>query len=1268
MSLRPLLLLLVLALGVTAPVVSAEPASAPESPDESLEPAPPAVADPDALWAEARRAAIPAWDARAASALTQVELARAYFAGSERLDVAFPAMGSGALHRLGWLDSRLADATGEEMERLKERAAPVPPLGSESRLNTYRRAREGALDAEDLAGSLERRLLLGLRGLATDHPQIAGDGYGAERARLVAIVSELDLASRELEPGEARDLALARIGRAQRDVRRLDALAGAARRHITVPGAATPLSPGELGRLSVDGEATGAADRLERMRPLLPATEMIQVDAALASWLRGTAIPAIEAAIAEAASSPPSLSADVLTRQVEERATARVVAETMFGLSAPAEPGTPAALRREVLELRARRAALELELAEAMMGSVRRHRERRTDEEAKKAAERAEESRREAEEAAAKATDERSRQLAALLESVASAQTAAESEWTAHRAAVEAFESDEAEWSGELRNLTAEVDAILLTPTGIGSLRRGRAVEAWVALHNLLTTLRKAATASVKALDEAESRRRANRSETLEERASLEKERIFVSGLGDGPDRATGVAALDDWEVALSSMNDAIEERLASTEDQRDAAFATLRQAKNLREELRPSVPGRDRVQTSTLFEDINLEVRLFAPNLRALLRRRLSATLHLPTLLSAPETLFNFILQSFWLILLLIGGLWARARLPFLVEPMVLRLNRQERQLFQRDFRPLVQPVTVVAVAALDLMVLSLMLGPVRDRLPELGILLILVRIGVLFRLVDGLFRLAVAPASERRPALVAVSVPAWPLVARAERLLLLWLLLGTLVQYVIGEVIGAEALAWLAAQLFLFAFLGLGVFLLHLSEPHVRAALVAGVPDGPVTRYLAEPPRSGLITRAPRAALGIFWLGGLRLWQLLQGTIEEGTLLGRVLNVVNRRRLSQDDEESEAPPLSSTARSKIDKPVTAAAAELLYRTQAEEADASLAAWREEGSRGLVLVVGDRGQGKHVLVTDWAARSAGGLEQRTGRLTGRVVGEKAVFIYVARQLGLEGVSDAESFQRELRQLPPTLFLLEELENAFLRRVGGFAGLRSLLRVLNDSCDRHFWVLTVHAPAWRLLERIGTVVNPNTFRTVIRLPRLGGAELGDFLTKRTAAAGYSADFGPLGSSTASGQPAAEVERTQEAYFRLLAEASGGNPGVAVPLWARSLCPSNPPVDGVESKVLRVRLPDVISNPQLPPLSDPALLTLAVVRVHGGLSLNEIVQANNMEPDLVQSTVQVLDNLGLLHRRGARYSIDMGWLAAVTRLLRRRHFVYGKDAG
>ncbi len=1264
------LLMLLLALVFAAPLgplqaqgdeglVAAEALSEPT-------PSPPAPVDPRVLWAEARRTALPAFAARTEAALVRVELGRAYFAGEERLEVAFPEIAVGPMQRTGWLDSQLATNTVGEVARLRERALPPPAFGDDEREARYIRARDVALDAEDLAATLQRRLLLALRSLNVDHPSLAGEGYDVARRRLDARMVELDSRANQEEPGEEHDRTLSEIAATQRDLARLDALASTARRVATVPGARAALDPSDLGRLGVPKEAEGAADRLERLRPMLSADDSVQVDSALVAWLEGSVLPAlrvqVEGAVADALS---DVSADALAIELEAKRRAQLAAEAVLVANLPATPGTPAALRRKVLSLRVERASLTVKVLEARLATARaRSEETAAREAAERAAERALEARKEAEEAARQANDAVSRRLADVLESVAAAEASTEKAWNVHRNAQEAFAEAEAQWADEVRALDADVLAVLENDTGIGSLRSTKARATWVGLHDLLTTLREAAIRGVNSLDEAETARGDNRSTTLVDRAALEDARTFVNDLTESEERSLALDALDGWELALSSRAEATDQRLEAAEAQRNRTFSTLRRVKDMRDVLRQAVPGRDRVQTSNLFHDIQLELRLFAPNLRALVRRRLADTLTFPRLLTEPDALVDLIVGSFWTLFVLFVGLGSRARLPRLVEPLVMRLNHEERQLFQRDFRPLVVPVTVVAVAALDLLVLSLLLGPVRDRFPELGILLIVLRIAVLFRLVDGLFRLAVAPTSERRPALVAVSIEAWPLVARAERLLILWLLLGTLVQYVIGDVIGAEALAWLAAQVFLFAFLGLTLFLLHLSEPHVRRSVSRNIPDGPIKRYLAEPPKSGFLTRAPRAAVGLTLVLAQRAWQLVQGNVDESSVLGRALNVVNRRRLAQ--QEEQVLPLPSEVSTRLRRPVTPMAARLLYETAWDEADDHLARWKTERSRGLALLVGDRGQGKHVLINEWAEAAAQkqGLEVRVGQMNGRVVGESALFTYVGRILGLDGVGDSDSFAKALRAAPPTLFVIEELENGFLRRVGGFSGLRALLRVITASCERHFWMLTVHAPAWRLLERIGTVVNPNSFRHVIELPRLGGAELQKWLIRRTRQAGYEPDFGPLSSSTAAGQPAAESDRTAEAFFRLLAEASGGNPGVAVPLWALSLSPSNPDVQDLDT--LRVRLPEVISNPQLHPLSDPALLILAAVRVHGGLTVSEIVQVNNMEADLVQSTVQVLDNLGLLHRVGGRFHIDMTWLTAITRLLRRRHFVYGKD--
>ena len=1224
----------------------------------------------DALWAAAKLEEIPAWNARTESALAQVTLARAYFAAEEPLDVAFPALRGAPLHLQGWLDASLAEQRKRETSRARERVSPVPAFDSPSRVSRWSVARERALDAEDLADSFQRRLLLGLGALATDHPELAGDGYAAARGELEAQIVALDVASRGLEDGPERARVLAELSSAHRDLTRINETVEAVRWRSTVPLAPSPLDPEEIAALADRKTARAAVERLERLRPVLLPEEAAQVDEALLLWMKREALPAArrEAESLGGDEARPS-GLDELTDRAAalEQQHERTVGE-LSSLPELAHNEAPG-LRRRLLSMRVEHATVLLEASEGQIEALTRQKRKESEarEATSQARERAEAAQKEAAAAASRATDVRSKRVAAALQMVADAEKAAEDAWAATQAFEETFAMYQSEWSTEITSVEQELAAIEDLAGSIGSRRRIRITEAWENLHRLLTLLRQASLESVQSLRAVEGTHEVVRLTTLEQEIEVEALRSFAGDLPVGVARTTAYQAVGTWELALSARKQAVEQHLIRAAEQRESSFAALRTLKQHRAELRGLVPARERVQTSSLFWDIELELRLFVPNLRTLLRQRLSAVTHLPALLMDPAELMSLVVGSFWMLLVLFVGLWGRARLPRLVEPAVLRLADQETQLFQRDFAPLVAPVTVVAVAAIDLVVLSLLLGPVRERLPELAIVLVVVRIAILFRLIDGVFRLAVAPACELRPVLIGVRVEAWPLVARAERLLILWLLIGTLFQYVLGEVVGAEALAWLAAQVFLFAFLGLTLFLLHLAEPHVRIAVTGSVPDSPLKSIIAGGDGSGFFFRAPRAGAGLVLLGALRSWQLLQGNVDEGSVLGRMLNVVNRRRLTHKEEEERFLPLPEDMEQRLGKPVSEAAAPRLYPSTLEEIDAAVEAWVAERTRGITLLVGDRGQGKHVLALRWAesASEKHELALRSARLVGRAVSESTLFIYLARLLQLDDVHDEASFQHAIKQLPPTLFVIEELENAFLRRVGGFAALRALFRTLTASCEKHFWMLSMHAPAWRLIERVGTVVNPNSFRSVVALPRLGGAEIESFLVERMSDAGLEPDFGPLSSSTAAGQPKAEEARTAEAFFRLLAEASGGNPGVAVALWTGSL--SRPEDPMTPESHLRVRLPEIISNPQLPPLSDPALLTLAAVRVHAGLTVSEIVQVNNMEPDLVQSTVQVLDNLGLLDRVGSRFRIEMSVLVSVTRLLRRRHFVYGKDA-
>ncbi len=1254
------------------------PASAAALAPVRVDPLPPPP-DPAITWAHARQFTLPAWSARTEAAIARTEAARAYFSGTLALEVAWPVLARGPLHSQAWLSATLMALEGRESSRLRERSESPPDFGDPPRSDHWRAARAAALDAEDLADSQQRRLLLGLRATAIDHSDLAGAGYAAERARLGEVLAALEERWPRTDPGAARDALALDLAAVQSSILALDDQARSTRRWATVPGAAPPSPAADIEALAGDG-AAAASERLLRLRPILDPPARHAVDVALVAWMQDTLWPAAEAELAAAkeleaaapAAPQPSrwrLQADIF----KQSELVAVRAATVAALGSSDDPVS--VLRRRIAE--AERAA-----AVHRLGACRVFFERSlqasprsvSEVQADAAGERAESARREADKASRAARDVQSRKIAVVLEEVATVEAEAKTSWDALHAREAALSLEVGAWQVHLKALSDEITAIRELPPGLGGQRRSRSATVWADLHGQLTLLRRAAVSAGADSSAARAQVEDVGQAVAESRGAIVLARAFGLSLPETEGRANLIKALDQWEAALESRLDAADQATELARQHRETVLVLLRDGKLLRDRVRRDVPraalDKDR---EVLFEDLSFEVRLAIPNLAVLVRDRLETLSGLPRLVRHLDQLWAILVGSFWLLLASLAWLVGRGRVGRLVALIVARLEDRGTQLFARSFESLRDPLTQVGKAGVDLIAVVLLLGPVNERAPEIALLLVLYRLVAIYRLFDGLFRLAVTAQDESRPALLSIPREAWTLAVRATRLLLLLLILGSFVQYLCRELLRADALGLVLGSVFWGAFFVLSLVLLYQAEPHLRAA-VAGAPESALQSWLVTAPKNPFVSRAPRGLLSLLLMIGVRSWQILQGAVHEGSTLGSMLNVLNRRWLTQRREADgdKHSPISPAIARRIESADAREEIATLYPSLDAAFDTAVQGWRDDAARGLILLVGDRGQGKEV----WAHKALDRLEGTTelptlrARLSLRLIKPGHLFGYLAREWGLGQISSAEDFERAIKSLPPTCFLVEEIEFAFLRRVGGFAALRAFFRVVTATSSTHLWLLTVHGPAWRLLERVGTVANPNSFRAVLEIPRLGGSELGQYLGMRTAAAGFRPDFGALSSSTPAGQPAAELERTAEAFFRLLAEAAGGNPGIALPLWTASLCPGGDEgaQDSEEAPRLLVRLPEFIINPDLPPLSDEALLTLAAVRVHGFLNVAEIIEATNMEPDLVGTTAQVLENLTLLERVDNRLRIGMVHLPAITRLLRRRHFIYGKDQG
>jgi len=862
------------------------------------------------------------------------------------------------------------------------------------------------------------------------------------------------------------------------------------------------------------------------------------------------------------------------------------------------------------------------------------------------AKERAAASREQADRAQAEATDAQARLYAQALDLVADEETAA----AGRLATLEQQDAADAEaraaLQGRLGVLRAEAQEAL--KRGRLDPERGPGIDgSYRQLRSLMGDLRHTASSATEASGRL-----------VEQREVLATHR---------DSRLTALATLSDdaeaWQAmegALAAQDTALTEAVTAQQAHRAAVLHLLLEARDLRRDLKSEISAELSAEDrSRLFEDLSEELRLFGPELDALVQSRLADLRSLPRKLLDLGWLQGVVVGSLGLLALLLAWGWVRPRTPAAVEVLLRRLGERLPPWRRRSLSRIPAAAVPVATAAVDLTVGLLLVGPASQAFPELGLLLLVYLQVALVRLLFGLFELAVVKRTEPRPALLRFSDETWSQARRTVRVLVLWGVVRQFLAFATLNLLEADALHGLVTGLADLILVGLVGWLLHLWEPAVRAELSRRASSG-VLAGLTQAPKRGF-TRIPRAAAGGLVLLAGSAWRLLDLSASSRSVTGRFVNWIARRRLAPTTTtEPVQPPAGLLEALLEDDPESAH----LVIDGANDIDARFAAvfsrWRDDHRPGLVLLAGDRGAGKGT----WVARHLEVLARddlpvlRAAPST-RLGSELEALRWLAQLLEIDPPATLDEAVDRIEDLPRRIIVLDHLERSFLRRVGGFEGLRTLFAVAQLCAEEHFWVLSMHLPAWRYLSRLHAVLDTRIFSEVLELPPFEESDLRRLLEGRTRRAGYAVCYGSMerGGVLTEADAEAEAERAARTFFRLLAESSGGNPAIALRMWNECLAP------GPDARTLEVRLSERLVRELPAGLSDNDLFVLAALRMQDIMDVHELAQVTNLPTPAARAVVRSLLDRGLLRERDEQVAIPYRKLPAVHRVLTRRHFLH-----
>jgi len=442
----------------------------------------------------------------------------------------------------------------------------------------------------------------------------------------------------------------------------------------------------------------------------------------------------------------------------------------------------------------------------------------------------------------------------------------------------------------------------------------------------------------------------------------------------------------------------------------------------------------------------------------------------------------------------------------------------------------------------------------------------------------------------------------------------------------------------------------------------PRIRTFIQDLADQSFATEWLGRPSRSR-IYRIVRAGCGALFIGARVVFWLL---VDRGWLSrsGTEL-VVSQFKLVDAGTEL----LSREGRARIE------AAEAPWIERDTELDALMSAsvaWHRDRRLGVVAIIGDHGMGK----TSFLEAARGRLEsemdlpvtrlQVPARARSKSFRDQLEWLTTPLNVDVPKNSNRAAIQKllveTLESQPPTIFIIDDVHLLLRRVVGGFDLLEAVAGIVQACSDEHFWVLGLHRPAWSYIDGVSDNARL-VFRQRIELPGLDANALESTLTARTRNAGYEPAFDKLLQRS---QGRADDDKTaakaRSMYWRIVTQASQGNPDVALDFWLSSLG-SAVPADNGELATVPVYLALGHADTEVEKLSDHYLFLLTALVVHDGLKLADLADVLNLPVAETRSACQTLQSLNILEHQRTRFIIAPVWQPAVLRVLDRKNFAH-----
>ncbi|MEM7550563.1 MAG: hypothetical protein AAF363_12850 [Bacteroidota bacterium] len=318
-----------------------------------------------------------------------------------------------------------------------------------------------------------------------------------------------------------------------------------------------------------------------------------------------------------------------------------------------------------------------------------------------------------------------------------------------------------------------------------------------------------------------------------------------------------------------------------------------------------------------------------------------------------------------------------------------------------------------------------------------------------------------------------------------------------------------------------------------------------------------------------------------------------------------------------------------------------------------------QEGNYAATVVVGEKWSGLTSFVN--YAIDKVGFKHKIVRIPVQrnMNTPEAFFAFCNELFGFDQTKSIEELISKVKSRKGTVVVVEDIQNLFLKKIGGFEALKLLFELINSTNRDVFWVTTSTLYSWQYLER--TVSISEYFSYVVMVEKLTDLQIKNIVSKRNRISGYKIVYEPTAKDLENKKFKKLNDQEQQEYLRTrffnrLNGFAASNVSLALIFWLLSTL-------RIDKNTITIRSFQEPDLSFVATFSMTRIFVLHALIIHDGLSEKQLAEVVNTSDKEARLRLLSLVEDGIIYEKSDTYFVTPIIFRTIINLLKSKNLIY-----